>query len=114
MKAAAWIDKIKSARQWESDYRVAKELGVGRATVSRYRCNDVTLDEEMSIKVASALGERPEAVLLDQYAERTKNPVVRTALLEAASRLCILCKVPSAMDFIAAYARTSTPTGNLL
>ena len=39
----------------------------------------------------AALGERPEAVLLDQYAERTKNPAVRTALLDAATRLCILC-----------------------
>ena len=91
MKASGWIDRIKTVKHWESDYRVAKELGVGRATVSRYRCNDVTLDEEMAIKVASTLGERPEAVLLDQYAERTKNPAVRSALLDAASRLCILC-----------------------
>lgn len=91
MKASDWIDKIKTVRHWDSDYRVAKELGVGPATVSNYRVRGGTLDEVMAIRVASALGERPEAVLLDQYAERTKNPAVRSALLDAASRLCILC-----------------------
>lgn len=91
MKASGWIDKIKAARGWESDYRVAKELGVGPATVSNYRVKGGTLDETMSIKVAGVLGERPEAVLLDQYAERTKNPEVRSALTRAAQNLCILC-----------------------
>ncbi|MGC1173138.1 helix-turn-helix domain-containing protein [Polaromonas sp.] len=91
MKASGWIDRIKAARGWDSDYRVAQELGVGRATVSKYRQRDGTLDEDMAIKVAGVLGERPEAVLLDQYAERTKNPEVRTALSRAARDLCILC-----------------------
>jgi plasmid maintenance system antidote protein VapI len=105
MKASGWIDRIKAARGWESDYRVAKELGVGRATVSNYRVRESTLDEDMAIKVATALGERPEAVLLDQYAERTKNPEVRSALSRAARDLCILCKVPKAMELIAAFTR---------
>ena len=93
MKAAFWIDRVKSSCSLKSDYGVAKRLGIGRATVSRYRSADSTLDEDTAIKVASALGERPEAVLLDQYAERTKNPAVRSALLSAARDLCILCKV---------------------
>lgn len=93
MKASVWIDKIKIAQGWDSDYRVAKELGVQRATVSKYRSRESTLDEETSIKVASLLGERPEAVLLDQCAERTKNPAAKSALLDLARNLCILCKV---------------------
>ena len=91
MKASGWIDRVKKVRGWESDYRVAKELGVGRATVSRYRSHDGTLDETMSIRVAKALGERPEAVVLDQCAERVKNADVRSALSQAARNLCILC-----------------------
>lgn len=105
MKAAFWIDRVKTARALDSDYGVAKLLGIGRATVSRYRSADSTLDEDTAIKVAAALGERPEAVLLDQYAERTKNPEVRSALSRAAQHLCILCKVPAAMRLIADYAR---------
>lgn len=94
MKAAEWIDRLKAARGWESDYRAAKELGLGRATISKYRtARTPTLDEDSAIAVAKALGERPEAVLLDQYAERTRDPEVRTALADAARRLCILCKV---------------------
>lgn len=98
MKAAAWIDRVKEKRGWESDYKVAKELGIHRATVSGYRSKANTLDEDSAIKVALALGERPEAVILDQVAERTKNPAVRTALLEAGKRLCVYyVKCPKAL-----------------
>lgn len=92
MKAAEWIDRAKKANGWDSDYRAAQALGLSRNAISNYRGGlRPTFDEETSIKVAAALGERPEAVLLDQYAERTKTPEVRAALLDAARRLCILC-----------------------
>ncbi|MCM2250832.1 MAG: hypothetical protein NDJ19_00595 [Ramlibacter sp.] len=91
MKASEWIDRVKKQRGWESDYRAAKEIGLSRTAISNWRVRPMTLDEDSAIKVAAALGERPEAVLLDQYAERTKNPAVRSALTEAARRLCILC-----------------------
>jgi len=91
MKASEWIDRVKASGGIASDYGAAKALGISRTTVSKYRKTTPTLDEESAIKVATFLGERPEAVLLDQYAERTKAPEVRTALLDAARRLCILC-----------------------
>lgn len=90
MKAAEWIDRVKSAKGIESDYGAAKLLGLSRATVSKYRSRTPTLDEDSAIKVANALGERPEAVMLDQYAERTQNPEIRSALLAAAQRLYIM------------------------
>lgn len=106
MKAAEWIDKVKLARGWDSDYRAAKELGLSRQTVSGYRSDRYSMDEEAAIKVASALGERPEAVILDQVAERTKDARVRSALSQYAKDLCVLCKVPGAMDVVASYARS--------
>ena len=66
MKAHQWIDRVKVARGWDSDYRVAQELGLSRAAVSHYRNGLRTLDEESSARLAVALGERPEAVILDQ------------------------------------------------
>lgn len=92
MKAVEWIDRVKKTTGLESDYAVAGALGVSRSTVSKYR-NDrtPTLDEESAISVARLLGERPEAIILDQAAERVKSPEVRAALLDAARRLCILC-----------------------
>lgn len=93
MKAADWIDRLKTAKGWPSDYRVAKELSFRANTISMYRAHGGPMDEEIAIKVAQALGERPEAVLLDQCAERTKNPAAKSALLDLARNLCILCKV---------------------
>jgi transcriptional regulator with XRE-family HTH domain len=80
MKAAAWIDRVKVARGWESDYRAAQELGVARATVSKYRSRDSTLDEDTAVRVAAALGQPAEIILIDQAAERSKNIEVRSAL----------------------------------
>lgn len=106
MKAAEWIDRVKASKGWDSDYRAAKELGITRGAISQIRTgHSVTLGEETAIEVAKALGERPEAVLLDQYAEKTKNPEVRTALSRAARDLCILCKVTKALELIAAFTR---------
>jgi transcriptional regulator with XRE-family HTH domain len=87
MKAADWIDRVKSERGWESDYRVAKELGLGRATVSKYRNKATTLDDDTAIKVAGALGEKPEIILLDQAQERTRSEDVRQALQRVLTRL---------------------------
>ncbi len=94
MKAAEWIDRVKDRNGWDSDYRVAKELGLGRQTVSTYRSRDSTLDEETAVKAAAALGINPAGIIVDQVAERSKNDQVRTALRRAVDQLCILCKVP--------------------
>lgn len=107
MRAAEWIDRVKAKHGW-TDYKAAQELGISGGAMSQIRTgNSKTLGEETAISVARALGERPEAVLLDQYAERTKNPEVRSALLEAGRRLCILCKVPDALNLLASAARAT-------
>lgn len=92
MKAADWIDRVKAARGWPTDYRVAKELGFTPNTISNYRARPESLmDEKIAVKVAEALGEKPEAVLLDQFAERVKDQAISTALSKVAKSLCILC-----------------------
>ena len=92
MKAAEWIDRAKAVRGWTSDYAVSKELGITRGALSQIRTGKtVTLGDDMAIKVAQAIGERPEAIIIDQTAERVKAPAVRAALFDAAHRLCILC-----------------------
>src|SRR5690349_9184536 len=81
MKAAEWIDRVKKTRQIDSDYAAAKTLGLSRGTVSKYRTGTTpTLDEDSALSVAAALDIPGEAVLLDQFIERTKNPAARSAL----------------------------------
>lgn len=82
MKAAQWIDLVKVYRQWDSDYRTAKELGLSRNTISMYRSRTPTMDEETAVVVADALELDPATVLLDQVAERSKSEAVRAALAE--------------------------------
>lgn len=90
MKAAEWIDRVKAARGWESDYRAAKEMGLSRNTISNYRTKTPTLDEETALKVAHAIGIPVASIIIDQAAERSKNPEVRAALKEEAARLYIM------------------------
>lgn len=94
MKASDWIDQVKTRMGLTSDYAAAAALGINRSMVSKYRNGRTpTLDEDTALLVAKALGERPEAIILDQAAERVHSPEVRAALLDAARRLCILCKI---------------------
>ena len=87
-----WIDVIKKKTGLLTDYKVAQTLGISRAALSNYKSGKrQTFDESTAVKVAGILGEKPEAVLLDQYAETVKTPAARTALLAEARRLCILC-----------------------
>jgi transcriptional regulator with XRE-family HTH domain len=92
MKAINWIDKLKSVKHWESDYRIAKELGLSRNTISNFRCGrNQTMDDETAAKVAHAMGENPVAIIIDQVAERSKNPEIRASLLNVSISLCTLC-----------------------
>lgn len=93
MKAAEWIDRVKTARNWESDYRVAKELGFKANTISMYRTRGGPMDEDIAIKVAHALGMDPAGIVIDQAAERSKSPELRSTLAKIAAPLCALCKV---------------------
>ncbi|WP_462389399.1 helix-turn-helix domain-containing protein [Acidovorax sp. Q11] len=90
MKAAEWIDKAKSLRGIESDYGIAKAIGLSRQTVSSYRNKIATLDEETAVRIAKFIGAPPEAIILDQAAERVKSPELRAALLKSIQRLYIM------------------------
>lgn len=88
MHASKWIDRVKAAKGWESDYRAAKELGISQTAISNIRARaDATLSEETAIKVAEALGIAPASVVLDQLAQRTKSEPLRSTI----AQLCILC-----------------------
>lgn len=105
MKAINWIDKLKTVKHWDSDYRIAKELGLSRTTVSGWRCGkNQTMDDETAAKVAFAMGENPAAIIIDQVAERAKDPAIRASLLNISGSLCILCKEAIAMFSIAQQA----------
>jgi predicted transcriptional regulator len=77
MKAREWIDQAKTATGIESDYALAKHLGVTHATVSRYRNGKGTLDNEVATKIAQILGVPEMRVIADQEEERARTPAKR-------------------------------------
>jgi Helix-turn-helix len=80
MKASEWIDRAKSVKQWDSDYRTAKELGITRGGISQIRTGSTpTLSEETCVKVSEALGIDPIIILADQAMERSKSEKARSA-----------------------------------
>jgi transcriptional regulator with XRE-family HTH domain len=80
MKASEWIDRVKLERGWETDYRAAQELGITRSLVSQYKTGKVvTLDSDVTLIVAEALGIDPMEVLADQAMEKSKNEKARSA-----------------------------------
>ena len=115
MKAAEWIDHVKTVKGWETDYRVAKELDITRQAVSMYRGKPMTMDEDTATKVAITLGVDPAAIVIDQAAERSKSPAVQASLRRMARQLCILCKVSGATKKVACGAchlRAAAPSGH--
>lgn len=108
MKASEWIDRVKTEKGLTSDYSVAAMLGITRSTVSKYRSKTPTLDEDTAEKVAAVLKINPAGIVIDQAAERAKNPATRAALLSVADQLCILCKVSIAGLFEAAHRVASS------
>lgn len=87
MKAAEWINRVKKARGWESDYRVAKELGFKANTISMYRTHGGTMDDTIALKVANSLEIDPAIVLADQAMERSKDAEARGAWATILQRL---------------------------
>lgn len=81
MKAIEWIDRVKQVRGWDSDYRIAKEMGMTRSNISLHRTRgNTTLDEDSAIKIAEFLGLDPVGIIIDQLAERTKRADLKEAI----------------------------------
>lgn len=115
MKASEWIDRVKSVKGWESDYRASKELGLSRQAISDYRVGRSLMDEEAALKVADALGQSPEIILIDQAAERMKSPAAKSALAAVLQRLGgVAAGLVVAVGVVSvsspAEARTASPT----
>lgn len=87
MKASEWIDRAKAAKNWGSDYRAAKELGIKSHTISGYRANGTPMDETIALRVAHALEVSPALVLADQAMERAKDAEARGAWMSILERL---------------------------
>lgn len=58
----------------ESDYALAKALGVTQAAVSSYRREKSAINDDVALTVAEILGVNPMGVIAAANAERAKTP----------------------------------------
>jgi hypothetical protein len=87
MNAYQWIERVKSVRGFETNYRAAKELGMHPNVISTYKTRGGTMDEEAAVKVAEVLGIDPIIILADQAMERSKSEKARSAWAGVLGRL---------------------------
>lgn len=74
MKTVDYLKQVKRRLGIESDYALAKALGVTRGTVSNLQLGKNTMSDETAMKVADILELQRALVLADMHAEREKNP----------------------------------------
>ncbi|KDP85624.1 hypothetical protein CF70_013080 [Cupriavidus sp. SK-3] len=84
-----FLDAVSRKMGGVSDYAIAKQLGVTRAAVSRYRNGLSGFDDETAIRVARILDIDPACVLLAAHAERTKTPEARNVFAALADRFAL-------------------------
>lgn len=81
------VRALKARTGIDSDYGIAKHLGITRAAVSAYATGRHTLGEDVAIRVATDLGLDPGYVLACMAAERAKRPPAKKAWERVARRM---------------------------
>lgn len=72
-----YLDALRAALHVNSDAAVAAALNVSRQTISSYRLRGTCMDDDVAARAAALLGIQPATILLDMYAERTRDPAIK-------------------------------------
>ncbi|MBL8433666.1 MAG: hypothetical protein JNL99_01900 [Zoogloea sp.] len=114
MRTPEILDAIKRTQGVESDYAVAKLLGVTRSAVSKYRLGGSHLDDATAIKAAALAGLNPGFVIACAHRERAKTAeekAVWTSMLERLGGLAAALLLAPAL-FMAGDARAEVSPGS--
>lgn len=74
MKTLEYLAACKKRLGIESDYALAKALGVAQSSVSNYRIGRSRIDDEVALTIAEILQVNPMQVIAAANAERAKTP----------------------------------------
>jgi transcriptional regulator with XRE-family HTH domain len=72
-----YLDEFKEKLKIESDYGVAKELGIARQQMSRIRNGYVAIGREKCVRIASALKIDPIEIIGTIEAAKEKKPEIK-------------------------------------
>lgn len=82
MKTIELLEAVKVRRGIQSDYALAKALGVTQQAVSSYRSGNSIINDDVCLSVADILGLPPIGVIAQANAERAKTPELRQRWLD--------------------------------
>lgn len=81
------LDRAKQVQKVQSDYKLGLCLGIGLSALSNYRHGRSFPDEKTCDILAKAMGEKPDLLMVEMQAHRTKEPHSRAMWENLALRL---------------------------
>lgn len=81
------LDKAQRVQKVKSDYKLGLCLGIGQTSISSYRSGRSLPDEKAAAKLAAAIDEKPDLLLVEIQAQRVKDPEARAMWENLAKRL---------------------------
>lgn len=81
-----WLDVAKAVQRIETDYRLAKVLGINASRISQYRSGQgIVMGEDLAFRVAELACVEPIKVLAELAAERSQTEAGRAYWKSVAS-----------------------------
>lgn len=116
MKPSEYFEAAKTAMNIQSDYELAKRLGVGNGPLAQMKKEARNVPLDIAYKLAITLNLDPAEVVADLESQREKNPTrqafwrsfIKHARTAAAMVLCML-----ALNFGASYGNAQAAHGGL-
>lgn len=81
------LDSIKSAQKIGSDYKLAMVLGMGASNLRNYRRGRSLPDAKTCGKLAEAMGEKPDLLMVEMEAQRARDDETKELWASLAKRL---------------------------
>ena len=81
------LDRAQTVQKVRSDYKLGLCLGIGASSISSYRLGKSLPDEKACQKLATAIGEKPDLLLVEMQAQRSKDDETRALWSSIANRL---------------------------
>ena len=78
------MDAVKEQKGIQSDYALAKRLGILPQTISNYRHGRTQMADEIAVAMAGMIDRAPAPILAQLAADRAKSPEVAKIWREAA------------------------------
>ena len=88
-----FLDAVKERHSLQSDYALAKRLGVRHSTISHYRSGRSSMDPKTAVKIAELLALDPLEVIAAAEVERARDEKTKGFWMRYAAALCMIVGV---------------------